>query len=359
MKVEFTRQTTKALEKRLQWAKKVGNIGQITKICVILMLANKMETEIIIAIWGITERTIYNWRNDFLVNGFRCFHVVKRSGRKAKLTKAQKEEIKKIVADKPKKAGFDRGGWTSGMVKVLIEKKFKISYHRNYVCVLLRELGFSWQKSKFVPVNADPEKRKKWKEITWPQLLERAIREKAVILFEDEVGFALWGSLGYGWALRGKQPEVKTTGKRKKLKAFGVIDFFTGRFVFQTEEGKLNSRSYIRFLKKVQKRFNGQKIILIHDGAPYHKSEEVKDYFKSNSPLEEVRLPAYSPDFNIIEYLWKNVKGRLHNKYFETFSSLKKEVHRALKHFQRNASAILKLCDSYGNMLHGDLPEAA
>jgi len=359
MKVEFTRKTTQALEKRLQWAQKIGNIAQITKIGAILMLAHKVEIQTILALWCISERTLYNWRNDFLHKGFACFRIVRRTGRKSRLTNRQKAELKEIVAGKPEDAGFDQGCWTSLLVKEVIEKKFKVTYHRNYVCALLGELGFSWQKGKFVSDKADPVKRDQWKNETWPQLLQRAKRENAVLLFEDEVGFALWGSLGYTWALKGKQPEVKTTGKRKKLKAFGAIDYFTGKFVFQTEEGKLNGRTYISFLKKLLKRFPNRKIILIHDGAPYHRSKKVKSFFESNEDFEEVGLPAYSPDFNIIEYLWKNVKGRLHNKYFSTFAALKKDVHRALKHFQRNASAILNLCGSYPEMLLGKVPKAA
>ena len=156
--------------------------------------------------------------------------------------------------------------------------------------------------------------------------------------------------MGYTWGLAGKQPLVKTTGRRKNLKAFGVIDYFSGRFVFQTEENKLNSNSYISFLKKVLKRFPGQ-IILIHDGAPYHKSKETKEFMESQERLETVRLPSYSPEFNIIEYLWKKAKARTHNKYFPDFQSLKKHVCRVLRSLQKNLSEVLSLCASYEDML--------
>ena len=53
-----------------------------------------------------------------------------------------------------------------------------------------------------------------------------------MILFGDEVSFAMWGSLGRTWSPRGQQPEVKTTGIRKGLKMFGVIGFFEGEFEY-------------------------------------------------------------------------------------------------------------------------------
>ena len=358
MKIEFTRKTTKNLKKRLQLAKKWNNAGMIMKIAALLMLAMEIPEEGIADIWGITVRTLYNWRNDFVAKGMKSLIVGRRKGCPPRLSEKQKEQLKQIVLDGPEKSGFARGTWTSGMIQGIIEKKFKISYNPRYVCDLLGQIGLSYQKGKYISDKYDSKERILWKNERWPNLLEKAKREGAVILFEDEVGFALWGSLGYTWGLVGKQPLVKTTGRRKNLKAFGVIDYFTGRFVFQTEENKLNSTSYISFLQKVLKRFSS-KIILVHDGAPYHKSKEVREYMNAQPRLEAVRLPSYSPEFNIIEHLWKKAKAKTHNKYFPDFQSLKKHVRNVLRSLQKNVSEVLILCTSYEDMIEAAFPEAA
>ena len=330
----------------------------VMKIAALLMLAMEIPEEEIADIWGISLRTLYNWRNNFLAKGMRSFAARRKKGHPARLSEAQKQELKQLVLDGPEQAGFSRGTWTSAMIQEIIEKKYKVSYNRRYVCDLLKQIGVSYQKGKYISDQYDSKERILWKNETWPNLLERAKRENAVILFEDEVGFALWGSLGYTWGLVGKQPLVKTTGKRKNIKAFGVIDYFSGRFVFQTEENKLNSKSYVSFLKKVLNRFAG-KIILVHDGAPYHKSKETKQFMETQSRLEEVRLPSYSPEFNIIEHLWKKAKARTHNKYFPDFQSLKAHVQRVLRSLQKNISEVLVLCSSYEDMLGAALPKAA
>jgi DDE superfamily endonuclease len=67
-----------------------------------------------------------------------------------------------------------------------------------------------------------------WVEQTWPAILKQAHAHGAVILFADEVAFALWGSLSRTWAPRGQQPVVKTTGRRKGMKLFGAIELFSG-----------------------------------------------------------------------------------------------------------------------------------
>lgn len=358
IRVEFTKKTIKNLRKKLKWAMKWNNSGQVMKIGALLMLAEGIPIEKVAEFWGITERTLYNWRNDFLSRGMRSLIVKRKKGCKPRLTETEKKELKQIVLDGPEKEGFARGTWTSSMICNLIEKIYGVSYNHRYVCDLLKQMGLSYQKGKYISDKYESKDRILWKNETWPNLLNRAKREKAVILFEDEVGFALWGSLGYSWGLAGKQPLVKTTGKRKNLKAFGVIDYFTGRFVFQTEENKLNSKSYISFLKKVLNRFSG-KIILVHDGAPYHKSRETKDFMNSIDRLETVRLPSYSPEFNIIEHLWKKAKAKTHNVYFPDFLSLKKHVRCVLRSLQKNISEVLTLCTSYDEMLHSALPDVA
>lgn len=62
--------------------------------------------------------------------------------------------------------------------------------------------------------------------------MKEAKKNQAVILFGDEVSFAMWGSLARTWAPRGQQPVVKTTGIRKGLKMFGAIEFNGGNFQY-------------------------------------------------------------------------------------------------------------------------------
>ena len=359
MKIEFTRKSVKNLKKRLKWAQKWNNTGLIMKIAALLMLSMGIKEDDVADLWGITVRTLYNWRNDFLVRGIKSLSAGrKRKGCPPRLSERQKAELKQIVLDGPEKSGYSRGTWTATMICDLIEKKYKVNYNHRYVCDLLKQIGLSYQKGKYISDQYDSKERILWKNERWPNLLERAKREKAVILFEDEVGFALWGSLGYTWGEVGKQPLVKTTGRRKNLKVYGAIDYFTGRFVFQSEENKLNSKSYISFLKKVLKRFSG-KIILVHDGASYHKSKETREFMDAQERLEPIRLPSYSPEFNIIEHLWKKAKARTHNKYFPDFQSLKKHVCRVLRSLQKNLSEVLVLCTSYEDMLVSAFPKAS
>jgi len=87
--------------------------------------------------------------------------------------------------------------------------------------------------------------------------------------------------------------------------------------------GKLNGESYVNFLKKILGETR-KPVILIQDGAPYHKSRVVQDFIKSRANRPTVfTLPSYSPDYNPIEKLWKKIKeGYTHCHYFELFDDL-------------------------------------
>jgi hypothetical protein len=91
-----------------------------------------------------------------------------------------------------------------------------------------------------------------------------------LLLFGDAASFAQWGSLGYTWAKRGVQPLIKTGGKRKGDKVFGLIDYFTGRVFSQGHTGRFNAASYCACLETVLAQTT-QPLILIQDGARYHR----------------------------------------------------------------------------------------
>lgn len=314
------------------------------------MLANQSAVDVVAKVIQVSEKSIYNWLNAFLTQDLKGLQSRPKRGRKSLLSENQKEKLKEYLLENPQELGFASGTWNSIIVAELIEQKFGVKYNRHYVCQLLRSLGLSYQKTKFANPKACREEKIEWRESIWPRLLNKARMENAAILFEDEVGFRWSGSLGYTWALRGSKPETKSYGICSSVKTFGVLDYFSGRFVFQSNVKKLNSKSYVDFLKTVLKRFD-RKIYLIQDNAPYHNSKKLGKFFEENLRITCVSLPRYCPELNLIEYLWKNVKATLHGCFFPSVSDLASRVHKTLRMFQFSEARTAHLPSSYEDIL--------
>jgi transposase len=239
------------------------------------------------------------------------------------------------------------------MIQRIIYQKFGVFYSVYYIAQLLKNMGFSYQKARFVSDHKDPDKRTEWLEKTWPEIIKHAKKKHAAILFGDEASFPQWGTLTYTWAKRGQQPTIKTSGIRKGYKVFGFIDYFTGRFYYSAQEERLKSESYAAFLQSVLNK-NKEHIIIVQDGARYHTSKAMQEFFaKHQQRLTVYQLPSYSPDFNPIEKLWKEIKkDGTHLHYFPTFNDLVVKVEEVLMNFADSCKKVLSLFGFYTELTH-------
>jgi len=276
------------------------------------------------------------------------------------LTPRQKKRLIELIEAGPFVVGCETACWNAVLIRVLIWREFGVLYNRQYVCTLLHNLGFSFQKARFVSDHLDAAKRLAWLEEKWPAICRAAKRRKGLILFEDEASFAQWGSLSHTWARRGHQPEVPTSGKRKGYKVFGAIEYFSGRLFFQGIEDRFNSESYQAFLQRIMAQTTAH-LFVIHDGARYHTSASTQAFFAAHSVrITACPLPSYSPDYNPIEYLWKKMKQRAtHNKYFKEFAALTVSVDKALAYFATHPEEVFGLFGRYCEESGLELKQAA
>jgi transposase len=335
----------KAVEHQLKTVQHLGNLRQVKYLLAILAVMDGQSCAQVAGVLRVHEKTVVKWLSVFCCYGLQGAPRQKPTGRPPKLTPTQKATLATLIDEGPVKAGFSGACWRSPMIQQLIYDRFGVFYNVFYIAQLLKNLGFSFQKAAFVSDHLDEAKRQAWRTTTWPHILRLAKARHALLLFGDEASFPQWGTLTYTWARRGQQPKVKTCGKRKGYKVFGLIDYFTGHFFYQGQDGRLNSAAYIAFLKRVLEHTT-QPIILIQDGAKYHTSAETTAFFaQQTARLQVVQLPAYSPDYNPIEKLWKKIKQQdTHLHYFPTFEALTEKVEQALLKFTNAPEEILALC---------------
>jgi transposase len=81
--------------------------------------------------------------------------------------------------------------------------------------------------------------------------------------------------------------------------------------VFQMKDGAYDTESLIEFLEAFHEHFAGEKVTLIWDGLPSHRSKAMKRWLRTQRAWIVVeQLPGYAPDLNPVELVWGNVKSR-------------------------------------------------
>jgi transposase len=361
IRIQLSRATVKDLHSRLQHAYQRDDVRLVRRITVLIdLLVHQVPVAVLCERWNLSLSCLYDWQRAFLVRGRESLVYRHGGGRRPKLTPKQKKRLVALIDAGPQVVGFETACWNSVLIRVLIWREFGVLYNRHYVCTLLHNVGFSFQKARFVSDHLDVAKRLAWMAEKWPAIVRAAKRCKGLILFEDEASFAQWGSLSYTWARRGHQPEVPTSGKRKGYKVFGAIEYFSGRLFYQGIEGRFNSEHYQAFLQLIMAQTT-QHLFLIHDGARYHTSASTQAFLTAHSDrITAEPLPSYSPDYNPIEYLWKKTKQRAtHNKYFKEFAELTVSVEKALAYFATHSETVLGLFGRYCEESGLELKQAA
>lgn len=353
IRISLNRPLRQTVEARLQQAYQRGQLRLVRRIHALLFVIEGKPVAEVAALLDLGVQTVRDYVHAFLARGVASLAYQKPPGRPAKLTQTQRKELAALIEAGPEAAGYTQGCWSAVLIQDLIWRTFGVEYQPRYICTLLDQLGFSFQKARFVSDHLNEAARAAWEAQIWPTIVRLAQEKDAMILFGDEAGFAQWGSLSYTWARKGAQPHVKTSGKRKAYKVLGLIDYCSGAFFWQGQTERFTSDTYAAFLTQVLTQTD-KHIILIQDGARYHTSHAMNAFFAAHAErLTKFQLPAYSPDFNPIEYLWKKVKkAATHLKYFATFEALTTAVDRTLHQFATLPSEILALmghyCESLG-----------
>ncbi len=235
----YSKTLVKALEEELVGAQQLNNLRLYRVVRGLLWIHEGKSWSEIGQLLGVSVKTVENWLKGLLVKGLGWLREQRYQGRgrKSKLTAQQKQQVRAWVEKGPQTNGFSCGVWNTALIAELIWRRSGVRYNPRYLSTVLKKLGLSYQKARFISDRCDEQEyeraRREWSEQTWPKLLEQARKTGAVILFADEVSFAMWGSLSRTWAPRGHQPVVKTRGIRKGLKMFGAINFFDGAFEYR------------------------------------------------------------------------------------------------------------------------------
>lgn len=91
------------------------------------------------------------------------------------------------------------------------------------------------------------------------------------------------------------------------------------------------------FLDEVSARHPQDHIIMVIDGAGWHRS----DALKAPENIYLLKLPPYAPELNPIEHVWDELREKFfHNRVFKSLDALEDHLSMALKTMEFDHSTV-------------------
>jgi transposase len=185
-----------------------------------------------------------------------------------------------------------------------------------------------------------------------PALL--ALLPRADLYLQDEMQVAFHPTLTRVWSRKGRRGQrlVEAPGDNRKVYGFGLVDWRDGWFDGRVAPG----RTADVFCEQVRaavarSKQRGRVAIVIADNLRTHTPagsllvRSLQAQFKDQ--LRLVYTPAYDPDANRIEWLWRLCRRVVtHNHHRTTFELLLADVE---KHFQALAAAPAEILRHIGS----------
>jgi transposase len=164
----------------------------------------------------------------------------------------------------------------------------------------------------------------------------------------------MWGDVtGYVWGKTDQEITVPVVNERIKQTYYGAVDYLTGELLLKTYDAG-NSKNTVDYLRYLLSESVNQQLLLLWDGASYHRSQQVKDCLtevNQGLPSEQwkihcVRFAPNCPEQNPIEDIWLQAKTwvRRFCALLPSFSHLK----WMFEWFLRNTSFDFATLQMYG-----------
>lgn len=347
--LQLSRSSLNDLEELSKEAKSLGAADVVLRIRGLIMVSRQHPYREIAPCLGVTIGAVSNWVNNFEREGYQGLLTKPRPGRPAELAEEELLLLDDLVDAGAVASGFPNNLWDTRRVASVIRSHFGISYHPHHVAKLLGARGFSVQKPQRLLALADAAEQYRWETQTKRQIGCRAIRKAATIFFEDEMTLATQSTGGRTWSRVGHTPEHKTFGRHNGVKAFGAVSG-SGLFRYRVQLSYFSQETFRAFLVAFRSSTDGY-LILIIDGAPYHKGEAIRDFVQDpRNEIELYRLPSYSPELNPQEHVWKVFrKQHTHNQSFtgtEEALTVARGGFRSLQH-SSELQGVYRECQCY------------
>src|SRR3954468_3885645 len=272
---------------------------------------------------GVSTRQVGQWFRIFRNKGPEELCTLHYQGDPGRLGPAQVKRIRQEI----EKGVFHN----AEQIRTWIEATFGVAYSPSGVKDLLRRIGASFHKVSGFFWKADVEEQKKF--VRKHRRHKREAGPTTRRYFVDAC-HPVWGvDLLYScWLLVGQRFDVGVGNGRKRLNILGAYSPDDHDYVdLRLTKENITGEQFVKLLEALRAKHPGtEKFILYLDNARYYSKPCVKQWLANHREFRLVLLPAYSPNLNLIERLWKFLRKKALNRWHRTFEEMQGAVAEVL-----------------------------
>jgi hypothetical protein len=159
------------------------------------------------------------------------------------------------------------------------------------------------------------------------------------VMFQDEARFGRIADVRRCWCPKPLRPMVRAMVTQEYTYAYAAVCPADGR-MDSLILPHVNGRCMQLFIDELAARYRNERIILILDGAGWHKSLEIR--LPDN--LRLTFLPPYAPELNPVEHIWDELREKhFHNRVFDSLDALENHLVTALLAYENNAQCVASI----------------
>src|SRR5712692_4945768 len=281
---------------------------------------------------GVNKGTVSRWLTVANAKGPEALRGHPTAGCPPQLTTAQLRRIPEFLCYGAEAYGFRGEVWTCPRIAQVIQWEYGVSYHRDHVSRLMKELGWTPQIPDRPAIQRDEAAIEHWRTEIWPALRRQAERERRTLVFVDESGFYLLPGVVKTYGPKGKTPILDKWLSRDHL---SVMAGFTpaGKVYTLVRPESLSSEHSVVFLQHLLRQ-TGTRLLVIWDGSPIHRWKAVREWLASGGAkrVHLEMLPGYAPDLNPLDAGgWHHLKHvEMRNLSCMDLEELHLELHLAI-----------------------------
>src|SRR3954469_10106636 len=296
---------------------------------------------------GVSTRQVGQWLRIFRNKGLEQLRTLHYQGDPGRLRPAQVERLKQEIA-----TGVFHN---AEQVRTWVQEALGVDYSISGIKDLLRRIGASYHKVSGFFWKADVDEQKKF--VRKYRRHKREAGPKTRRYFVDAC-HPVWGvDLLYScWLLVGQRFYVGVGNGRKRLNILGAYCPDDHDYVdLRLTKEDITGEQFVKLLEALRaKHPDTAKFLLYLDNARYYSKPCVKEWLAAHREFRLVPLPAYSPNLNLIERLWKFLRKTALNRWHKTFEEMQAAVAGVLDHLDRYRSELDSLMTEEFHILKDD-----